>query len=172
MRRSASPLRLRTELFVLAVALVAVGAVRPGAQSHASAFWKVPRTPWGAPDLQGVWTSADLSAPSAEAPRAPVAGAGAGGGDVNPPNHWGERAQRVTFDAPPMTPLGQERAATPRLGFGSFMSRQLRRPRRAWHVGAVSVARHAGRHDADGVQQQLSNRAVAGSCGCHSGNDS
>ena len=122
MRRSASPLRPRTALIVLTVALVAGGAVQPGAQSDASALWKVPRTPWGAPDLQGVWTSADLSAPSADAPRAPVAGAGGGGGDVNPPNHWGERAQRVTFDAPPTTPLGQERAATPRLGFGSFMA--------------------------------------------------
>ena len=127
MTRSASPLRPRAALFVLAVALVPVGAAQTGAQSRASASWKVPRTPWGAPDLQGVWTSADLSVPSDDAPRAPAAPpaapAGAGGlGDVNPPNHWGERIQRVTFNVSPMTPLGQERAATPRLGAGSFMT--------------------------------------------------
>ena len=128
MRRFVTPLRPRKAFFVLAVALASVGAAQSGAQSPASVSWKVPRTPWGAPDLQGVWTSADLSAPSADAPQAPAAGgaavtgAGAGGGDVNPPNHWGERIQRVTFDAPPMTPLGQERAATQRLGNGSFMT--------------------------------------------------
>ena len=74
MTRLVPSLRPRTAFFVLAVALVAVGAVRPDAQSHAAASWKVPRTPWGAPDLQGVWTSADLSAPSADAARAPVPG--------------------------------------------------------------------------------------------------
>jgi hypothetical protein len=123
---SAPPFRSRTALVVLAVALVTVGAVQSGAQSPASTSWKVPRTPWGAPDLQGVWTSADLTPPVADAPRPPAAvvpAAAAGTtADVNPPNHWGERVQRVTFDAPPMTPLGQERAATPRLGFGSFMA--------------------------------------------------
>jgi hypothetical protein len=127
MTRSASPLRPRAALFVLAVALVPVGAAQTGAQSRASASWKVPRTPWGAPDLQGVWTSADLSVPSEDAPRVPAAPppvpAGTGGaGDVNPPNHWGERIQRVAFNVSPMTPLGEERAATPRLGGGSFMT--------------------------------------------------
>ncbi len=127
MTRSASPPRPRTALFVIAVALVAVGAVQPHAQSGTSPPWKVPRTPWGAPDLQGVWTSADLTAASNDAPRAPAAvpvvPAGAGGaGDLNPPNHWGERIQRVTFPVVPMTPLGQERAANAKLGGGSFMT--------------------------------------------------
>ena len=124
MPRSSSP-RLSRTAILLAVALVLVGTVQPSAQSRPSAPWKVPRTPWGAPDLQGVWTSADLAAPTNDAPRLPAAGvtAAAAGtaADVNPPNHWGERIQRVTFDVPPMTLLGQERAATPRLGFGSFM---------------------------------------------------
>ncbi len=125
MTGSVSPPRSRTALFVLAGALVAVGAAQPGAQSPAPASWKVPRTPWGAPDLQGVWTSADLTAQTNDAPRPPVAAPAAAAGtvqDVNPPNHWGERIQRVTFEAAPMTPLGQERAATPKLGFGSFMT--------------------------------------------------
>ena len=68
--------------------------------------------------------------PNNDAPQVPAApppapaGAGGGGGigDVNPPNHWGERIQRVAFNVSPMTPLGQERAATPRLGGGSFMT--------------------------------------------------
>jgi hypothetical protein len=123
----ATPALWRTAFCVLALALVGVGPARTHAQSRTSAAWKVPRTPWGAPDLQGVWTSADLSVPADDAPRVPAtpppapAGAGAAG-DVNPPNHWGERIQRVTFNVSPMTPLGQERAATPRLGAGSFMT--------------------------------------------------
>jgi hypothetical protein len=114
-------------LLALSVFTVAIAVVPADAQSsRATAPWKVPRTPWGAPDLQGVWTSTDLTAPIG-APPAPPAGVAApavagGAGDVNPPTHWGERPQRVTFDAPPMTPLGQQRAATPKLGFGSFMA--------------------------------------------------
>jgi hypothetical protein len=33
------------------------------------ASWKVPRTPWGHPDLQGVWTSDDLQGVPVERPK-------------------------------------------------------------------------------------------------------
>ena len=33
------------------------------------AAWKVPRTPWGHPDLQGVWTSDDLQGVPVERPK-------------------------------------------------------------------------------------------------------
>src|SRR5580698_3485239 len=33
------------------------------------ASWKVPRTPWGHPDLQGVWTSDDLEGVPVERPK-------------------------------------------------------------------------------------------------------
>ena len=33
------------------------------------ASWKVPRTPWGHPDLQGVWTSDDLQGVPVERPQ-------------------------------------------------------------------------------------------------------
>ena len=175
MRRSASPLRLRTALFVLAVALVAVGAVQPGAQSRASASWKVPRTPWGAPDLQGVWTSADLSArdaPQAPRPPLPLPAPARAGRDVNPPNHWGERDSACDVRCPADDAAGTGACRDAEARVRQFHDRQLRRPRRARHVGAVPVARHAGRDDADGVRQQLSDRAVAGSRGGHRGNDS
>jgi hypothetical protein len=85
--------------------------------------WKVPRTPWGAPDLQGVWTSTDLAATKLRSedttprPLSPETGNSTGAG----PSHWSEQQTPLTFKVAPMTPLGKVRAATPRLGNGSTM---------------------------------------------------
>ena len=68
---------------VLAVALVAVGAVQTDAAVTAAGSVEDPSDALGAPDLQGVWTSADLSVPSDDAPRVargPATRAGRAGG--------------------------------------------------------------------------------------------
>ena len=44
----------------VAVALIALGSVAAGAQGVGSSAAS-PRTPWGEPDLQGLWTSATLT---------------------------------------------------------------------------------------------------------------
>ena len=42
----------------LAIAILATAA---GAACAADSHWQAPRTPWGAPDLQGTWTNASLT---------------------------------------------------------------------------------------------------------------
>ena len=44
-----------------AVAVLALVPATAMAQSGAEDGWTTPRTPWGEPDLQGVWTSATLT---------------------------------------------------------------------------------------------------------------
>ncbi len=44
-----------------AFALLAAQPMAAGAQSGADDAWELPRTAWGDPDLQGVWTSATLT---------------------------------------------------------------------------------------------------------------
>jgi hypothetical protein len=104
---------------VLTVVALSIGSVF--AQS-----WTVPRTPWGDPDLQGVWPGTAMMGvpierplPRSGAPRG--GGPGAGGAGLGPPGHWGERGQPQTQSAlivdppdgrmPPMTAEGQRRTA-------------------------------------------------------------
>jgi hypothetical protein len=80
--------------------------------------WSVPRTPWGDPDLQGLWPGTPMMGVPMERPRALAdraqlsdaevaaraaqlrtpAPAGRGGAGLGPPGHWGEqgRPQRQT----------------------------------------------------------------------------
>ena len=46
---------------VVACALLASQPIAAGAQSGADDGWELPRTAWGDPDMQGVWTSATLT---------------------------------------------------------------------------------------------------------------
>ena len=48
-------------VIVVACALLASQPMAAGAQSGADDGWELPRTAWGDPDLQGVWTSATLT---------------------------------------------------------------------------------------------------------------
>ena len=52
--------RLSTSVRLAAVLVVLLPAGAPG-QSGAVGDWEMPRTSWGEPDLQGVWTSATLT---------------------------------------------------------------------------------------------------------------
>ncbi len=90
--------------------------------------WVTPRTPWGDPDLQGVWPGTAMMGVPIERPRqlvdrgqvVPPAPAGRGAG-TGPPGHWGERGQpqqqtSLIVDPtdgriPPMTAEGQRRTA-------------------------------------------------------------
>src|SRR4029077_19063843 len=95
---------------LLLAAAVAVAGVLP--LSMSAADWKAPRTPWGDPDLQGVWsTGAEMSTPF-ERPAAlgtrqlltdaefeqrlkqanDNSGAFAGAA-TDPPSHWIERGE-------------------------------------------------------------------------------
>ena len=59
-RRAAGPLCLPVAAGLLALAAVSAAGQAPSAVSagaSAAGDWAVPRTPWGHPDLQGVWTS-------------------------------------------------------------------------------------------------------------------
>ena len=119
--------RCASALLLTAIAVGVFTIARAHAQEATSTptakAWNVPRLPWGAPDLQGVWTSTDLGASQRRSenttPRtlSPETGDNTGGG----PSHWAEPSKRVTFNVAPMTPLGKERAGTPRLGNGSAM---------------------------------------------------
>ena len=140
---------------VAAVACVWLSASEAAAQSRPSATaqkaWTAPRTPWGDPDLEGIWPSTDMVGVPFERPdelagrsevsdkefaerqsqakqraandserfvsTAPRTGDGTG-----PPSHWLEwgkpsrQASLVIAPAdgklPPMTPAGQQRAAS------------------------------------------------------------
>jgi hypothetical protein len=85
----------------------------------------VPRTPWGDPDLQGIWPGTAMMGVPIERPLAPGAprggGPGGGGAGLGPPGHWGERGEPQTQTSlvidppdgriPPMTAEGQRRTA-------------------------------------------------------------
>lgn len=87
--------------------------------------WTVPRTPWGDPDLQGIWPGTAMMGVPIERPSprpgAPRGGGPGGGAGLGPPGHWGERGQPQTQTAlvvdppdgriPPMTAEGQRRTA-------------------------------------------------------------
>ncbi|HEY9463340.1 MAG TPA: hypothetical protein VIR54_09645, partial [Vicinamibacterales bacterium] len=63
---------MRRALYISAIGavLVMTGAVPASAQAKGSAealaakrvnpHWKAPRTPWGHPDLEGIWTTDDM----------------------------------------------------------------------------------------------------------------
>jgi hypothetical protein len=103
-----------------AVLFVAIGET-PSAQGGAT--WVTPRTPWGDPDLQGVWPgTAMMGVPIERLREGPVQQAPVGrGAGLGPPGHWGERGQpqrqtSLVVDPkdgriPPMTPEGQQRTA-------------------------------------------------------------
>ena len=58
----ASRTTLRTAIGLAVVLVTIVGAGQTGsAQSQNPGAWVVPRTSWGAPDLQGIWTNATLT---------------------------------------------------------------------------------------------------------------
>ena len=117
--------------FLLTAAAVALAATTfaqqvPRAPFGQSSTWTGPRTPWGDPDLQGIWPGTAMMGVPMERPIArPGAprggGPGAGGAGLGPPGHWGERGQPQTQTAlivepsdgriPPMTAEGQRRTA-------------------------------------------------------------
>src|SRR5690349_4796891 len=119
--------------FVLAVVFAAVGGL-----SLAAADYKAPRTSWGEPDFQGVWSSAAEQTVPFErnaqynVETADTANAGAVGSATSPPPHWLERSEtsRRTSSVidppngrvPEMTDEGRQRAlrAIPALGNGPF----------------------------------------------------
>ena len=116
---------------VIALAAVALGActlmvapLRAQAQvaGAAGGGWVTPRTPWGDPDLQGIWPSSEMigvplqrdqklgtrayltdeefaqrekqASRQAEADGEEFVASRTGGGDgTGPPNHWGERGR-------------------------------------------------------------------------------
>jgi hypothetical protein len=61
---AAGPLALFCALLSAQVREAKAPAIKPP-----DASWKVPRTPWGHPDLQGVWTSDDLQGVPVERPK-------------------------------------------------------------------------------------------------------
>jgi hypothetical protein len=105
---------------LMALPVLAQNTAKPGA-SAANARWIAPKTPWGDPDLQGIWTSDDcISTPlqrpanmgdrlylteqelaeregtlsrQAETDKQEFVGSNQRAG-TGPPGHWGERARR------------------------------------------------------------------------------
>jgi len=131
---------------LLIAAAVAVVAVLPLAMSAAD--WKAPRTAWGDPDLQGVWsTAAEMSTPF-ERPaqfgtrqlltdeefekRLKEASDNTGafaGTSTDPPSHWIERGQATRHTSmiidppdghlPAITPEGRQRQSAGPPPFGN-----------------------------------------------------
>jgi hypothetical protein len=54
-------MRSRTDRLNPGIRIVTATAVLLGCSTAAVAQWQAPRTPWGAPDLQGTWTNASLT---------------------------------------------------------------------------------------------------------------
>jgi hypothetical protein len=123
----ANVLSLASALALL-IAIPASGQSRSAGNDRAS--WTTPRTPWGDPDLQGVWPGTAMMGvpmerplPRPNAPAAPARGGGAGrsGAGLGPPGHWGETGQpqqqtSLVIDPPDgripaLTPEGQRRTA-------------------------------------------------------------
>jgi hypothetical protein len=117
------------------------------APASAARAWTAPRTPWGDPDLQGTWTTDDFIGVPIERPaelgtkryftdeewaarlarqeeqaRKAAQSPPATGGNVGPPDHWGEAPRNATRQTsfvvepadgriPAVTPEAQKRAA-------------------------------------------------------------
>ena len=109
------------------VALVAGACFAWPVQGQAP--YAVPRTPWGDPDLQGLWPGTAMMGVPMERPLPPsgarAGGPTGGGAGLGPPGHWGERGlpqQQTSLVVdppdgriPPMTEEGKRRtAAVPR----------------------------------------------------------
>ena len=129
------PVPKRRPLLLVLTAIISVVTVAP--LTMAAADWKAPRTPWGEPDLQGVWSTAgELSVPferqaaygerqfltDAEfEQRLKQADRTFSGQGTDPPSHWIERnvtSRRTSFvidppdgRVPPMTAEGKQRLA-------------------------------------------------------------
>ena len=77
----------------LTFSAVVFAAVTLAAQDVAR--YTVPRTPWGDPDLQGLWPGTAMMGVPMERPPASAGALGRGGPGpgigVGPPGHWGER---------------------------------------------------------------------------------
>ena len=54
-------MRLATHAAAVVAAVLLATAPAAGQEQAADGGWTVPRTPWGAPDLQGIWTNATLT---------------------------------------------------------------------------------------------------------------
>ena len=105
------------------VALVAGACFAWPVQGQAP--YAVPRTPWGDPDLQGLWPGTAMMGVPMERPLprsgAPAGGPRGGGAGLGPPGHWGERGlpqQQTSLVVdppdgriPPMTDEGKRRTA-------------------------------------------------------------
>jgi len=118
-------------LLVAATAGAQAGSGRPAVKSAKTASqWTVPRTPWGDPDLQGLWPSIDMQGTPYERPEE-LAGKAVLGDDEFAarsktqsarPRGWGEQgvpsrqASLIVEPAdgrfPPLTPEGQRRFET------------------------------------------------------------
>jgi hypothetical protein len=106
--------RIGATLAALAVASTLFQAAPGGQTSSGAAGWKPPSTPWGHPDVQGVWKAAE-NPPDPKIVALTRAGTGAG------PEHWYE-AQPLIFTSqlkivdppdgklPSLTPDAQKRA--------------------------------------------------------------
>jgi hypothetical protein len=135
----------RQSLLLLAAAIAAAGVLP---LSMSAADWRAPRTPWGDPDLQGVWsTAAEMSTPFERpaqfgtrqllteeefAQRLKQASDNTGafaGAATDPPSHWIERGEAtrhtsVVIDPPDgrlpaITPEGRQRQAAGPPPFGN-----------------------------------------------------
>ena len=105
------------------VALVAGACFAWPVQGQAP--YAVPRTPWGDPDLQGLWPGTAMMGVPMERPLPPsgarAGGPRGGGAGLGPPGHWGERGlpqQQTSLVVdppdgriPPMTDEGKRRTA-------------------------------------------------------------
>jgi len=105
------------------VALVAGACFAWPVQGQAP--YAVPRTPWGDPDLQGLWPGTAMMGVPMERPLPPsgarAGGPTGGGAGLGPPGHWGERGlpqQQTSLVVdppdgriPPMTDEGKRRTA-------------------------------------------------------------
>jgi len=115
-------MRVRMRSLSVGVAVIIASSIL----SVSGQSWTLPRTPWGDPDLQGIWPGTAMMGVPMERPIArPGAprggGPGGGGAGLGPPGHWGERGQPQTQTSlvvdppdgriPPMTPEGQKRTA-------------------------------------------------------------
>jgi hypothetical protein len=119
----AEEVAMRPRMLTLFVCTAAAIVLLNGAMLGQS--WTVPRTPWGDPDLQGIWPGTAMMGVPIERPLtrpdAARGGPGAGGAGLGPPGHWGERGLPQTQSSlivepadgriPPMTPEGQRRTA-------------------------------------------------------------
>ena len=68
MHRSSSPALRARLLSALLLILLAAGGGPPAAAEQGQTGWSAPRTSWGDPDLQGVWTANEMHAVPVERP--------------------------------------------------------------------------------------------------------